>query len=178
MSSQYLRVYLDPNKLPVKDLATSEEPGGRPYIDVASCEWLGPKITDAMAEVSLSVRFAQTARREPGIYKHDSAVGAKGTLDEDLCNGRSGYELRITAPTIVAAVTLRDLVRTGAIRPTESYEGSQTGKSRVELGAELKQTQAELAEYKGNLTALKDHLRIFRHNLRRLRWPWSCRTPP
>jgi hypothetical protein len=178
MSYQSTRAYLNPEQLPIPGitgLKINTETDGRHYTMVDLAAELDPRVANIVSVVSVLAAFTPTpgAGRELGIYTMRTA---KGVLDHRSGSDR-GYDLEITAKTVGDARDLWHQIRTGAIRPTESYEAQQSGKSRAELETELKgiilRLKGELAESQDNLTQLKDHLRKFRRTLRNLRWPWS-----
>ncbi len=88
-----------------------------------------------------------TARRESGIYRHESA-------ECELTPGDSGngikeglvYNLKVTAMSLEDIKMILHKIKTGVIRPDESYENRQVGKTRQQLESELMQTQQLLGE--------------------------------
>lgn len=93
----------------------------------------------------------QLSSRETGIYREGSAVGHL-----DLDEKKSTYKIKISATSMDDIRNLLRKVRTGTIRPDESYEGAQVGKTRKQLEDEVAQLQRECARAKVELDRLKN----------------------
>ncbi len=119
---------------------------------------------------------AERTRRETGIYRHEDAE-AEVTF-EDTGGKKQKYCIKLKAKKMESADTLLRLIKTGAIRPAESYEGAQQGKSRDQLESELRQAMQEL---EGNVAYLRkvvfkyEAVLAVLNRLRRSPWP-LCRT--
>ena len=119
-----------------------------------------------VAGVSFHECFALRPARETGVYKGESFGDASADLDVNSSN----YFLRISGSKIEEIAALYKAIRTGAIRPTESYEGHQQGMSRKELGQELEATQRTLAGAQGRLDQLQIDLVRLRNPLVKNSW--------
>ncbi len=156
MSIQSIRAYIDRTQLPadgIPGLNIKTDTDRRWYTMVDSESeldpWTDPRVTSAIDKVSVHAIFTTPpgVERETGTYALRSA---KGVLDFDD-GSNSSYRLEIVAKTVSDARELLHKIRTGAIRPTESYEGSQSGRSRAEL-------ETELGQIRKNFQGLLDRL--------------------
>ncbi|KKR78582.1 MAG: hypothetical protein UU25_C0037G0011 [Microgenomates group bacterium GW2011_GWB1_40_9] len=89
-------------------------------------------------KISCYETIPQMGHRESGIYRHKSAIC--DLMPRDDGSGKREkkvYALKITAKNLEDIQELLHKVKTGTIRPEESYEGHQQGKSHVELEREL-----------------------------------------
>lgn len=75
-------------------------------------------------------------KRELGIYTHESATAT-------LADSTFPQRISVVAKNVKDAMKLLHLVRTGAIRPVESFEVPQTGRSMQEIHDELERLKAE-----------------------------------
>lgn len=112
--------------------------------------------------------------REMGVYRHESAVAEIDVIHVGPNQDRQKqYKIRLTAKSIEDAHELIHLFRTGKIRPVESFEGPQGGKSRAELEREVdkaKKDVASLAERLKNAEEAEGNERAARETLvKRLR---------
>lgn len=76
----------------------------------------------------------ERAHRETGVYTHEDATAEVELVDDGK---RFQYRLKLKAKKKESLDFLLRLIKTGKIRPTESYEGSQQGMSHAELEALL-----------------------------------------
>lgn len=100
------------------------------------------ELNDVVEEVSLYNTIPQMAHRESGIYRHESAEcelmpGDHGSSKRE----KPVYLLRAKAKNFQDIQQLIHLIKTGKVRPDESYEGHQQGKHRQQLEAELAKSQ-------------------------------------
>jgi len=127
-----------------------------------------PILEDLVVEISLHERLPQEIRRESGIYRLEDAKAEVETAD----TGRDKFtRVRIRGMSMANIASLLRLIKTGEIRPEQSYEGKQNGMSRLELEAELenyKYLKTKLAE----LEAMIPRLDQFYRELLATRWPW------
>lgn len=118
---------------------------------------------------------AERMYRETGIYRHD---GAEAEVEINNSGKAPAYFVKMTGKKMESCKELFRRIKTGTIRPEESYEGRQQGKSRVELEDELTQTKSSLDLSKADLSIAQDRVREARRlaeTLSRAKWPW-CRN--
>jgi len=150
--------------------------GDRLYMMLGDHDAVPASLEDALEEITLRSFFPVLAKRETGIYRHKSA---EAEVDE-RSTGKGGSEYTFSARTknIEDAQELLRLVRTGEIRPTESYEGPQDGPSRKDLEAEVERLRniARTADkdYR-ELRNLEDGLTKLTEELRTGRWPFCSK---
>lgn len=115
---------------------------GRLYLAWSEDAPVPSELTDLVEEISCYETIPQMGRRESGIYRHESAECE--LTPEDYGNAKRDkpmYRLKITATKIEDIKVIIHKVKTGTIRPEESYEGHQQGKSRSELERALAESQ-------------------------------------
>ena len=108
----------------------------------------------------------QMARRESGIYRHETAECE--LTPEDYGSGKREkpvYKLKVTAKSLEDIRELVHKIKTGVIRPDESYEAPHSGKSRMQLEAELMATQQHLGEEWMANNTLRDELKFHKKAL-------------
>ncbi len=102
-------------------------------------------IVSIVDEISWIGHIPANPPREIGRYVHESA---KATLDGVVeCASKGGpgkIKLVIVAKKMEDLLELRHRIRVGSIRPVESFEGPQGGKSRTELEAEIDALKVKL----------------------------------
>ena len=89
---------------------------------------------DFVDEISFYQTIPQMGRRESGVYRHESArceltPGDHGNNRRD----KPIYLLKISAKNLEDIQELLHKIKTGSVRPDESYEAPQGGESRAEL---------------------------------------------
>lgn len=92
------------------------------------------EVKDFVEEISCYATIPRMSYRESGIYRYETAECE--LVPEDRGNAKREklvYLLRFKAKKMEDIQALLRKVMTGAIRPEESYEASQSGPSRVEL---------------------------------------------
>ena len=105
-------------------------------------------VENIVEEISLREYLKGGVRRETGIYRYQSA---EAEIDAASADGKPLYMVRIRAQKMEDLLELFRKIKIGSIRPEESYEGQQNGRSRVELEAELKRVQEENEGFRGML---------------------------
>jgi hypothetical protein len=116
---------------------------GRLYLMWSEDAPVPDELKDLVEEISCYETIPQMGCRESGIYRHESAKCE--LTPEDYGNAKREkpmYKLKITATKIEDIQVIMHKVKTGTIRPEESYEGCQQGKSRLELEVEIAQLKA------------------------------------
>lgn len=105
------------------------------------------ELKDLVEEVSYYETIPRMGNREPGIYRHESAE-CELIPDDNGSAKREKlvYQLKFKAKKLEDIRVLMHKVKTGTIRPDESYAGPQSGKTRQELENELLQTRRQLGE--------------------------------
>lgn len=117
------------------------------------------ELKDLVEEFSCYEAIPQMGRRESGIYRHESARCE--LTPEDYGNAKREkplYKLKVTAKSLEDIKVILHKVKTGTIRPVESYEERQGGKTRQQLESELVQTQQQLGEAWATITNLRMEL--------------------
>lgn len=119
---------------------------------------------------------AERTRRETGVYRHEDAEA-----EVELADGgkKAQYRIKLKAKKMESADALLHLIKTGAIRPTESYEGTQQGMSRIELEQNLSDARQDLdamreiiLEFESKKKKTQQALRDLFHDLHDHRWPF------
>ncbi|MFA6898363.1 MAG: hypothetical protein WC250_03085 [Candidatus Paceibacterota bacterium] len=134
---------------------------------------------------------AERTKRERGIYRHQDAE-AEVEID-DGPGGRQNFLLMVKAEKLESAWALVRMIKAGTIRPTESFEGAQSGKSRAELEVELTQAECLIGAATTTKRALETQLRKAQADLQLAQervmaayklatelakepWPWCCKS--
>lgn len=131
-------------------------------------------------EISYYDWIPRMCPRECGIYKHESA---EGELVPDNGGGKEPkYKVFFKAKNMEDIWELVRLIKIGDIRPDQSYEKPQDGKSAKELAEEVACLKRENGQLKGRLVDL-DRLADINFNLHKLRvelgrsrWPICLRV--
>lgn len=128
-------------------------------------------LMEFVEEISCHEYILRMATREHGVYQHKSA---SCELIAETYARRPAYKLKIVAKNLEDIRELVHMIKVGTIRPNESYEGPQGGKSRAELEKELAAAleQARLAEK--DLTTYRLRLRQYVEELKEATFdrPW------
>ncbi len=117
---------------------------GRLYIMCGENSLIPDELKDLVEEVTWHDSIPQMGYREAGVYRHETAEcelvpsDSGGAKREKLV-----YGLKLKAKNLEDIKILLHKVKTGTIRPEESYEGKQTGMSREQLEQELKRVTSE-----------------------------------
>jgi len=119
------------------------------------------ELKDLVEEISCYEVIPQMGARESGIYRHESAECE--LMPEDYGNAKREkpmYRLKIRAKKMEDIRALLHMVKTGTIRPVESYEEPQGGKTRRQLESELTQTQQQLSEARETIKEIGELARL------------------
>lgn len=127
------------------------------------------KLNDYVEKFSLYKSLPYIAKRETGIYRHSSA---EAELEFDPHGKVAVYQVKIIGKKLEDVRDLFRMIKIGSIRPEESYEGDQTGMSRLALEGELEQTTIHLANVTKKLNMVKRCVHIYAGNLQMAPWPW------
>lgn len=118
------------------------------------------ELADFVKEVSCYDTIPRMGYRESGIYRHESAQCELIPIDNGSFNREKlAYGLGVTAKNMEDLKAILHLVKTGRIRPKESYDCPQDGKTREQLESELMQTQQLLKEATATIERLSEELR-------------------
>lgn len=117
---------------------------GRYYFTLAEGDPIPEVFADLVDEISLRDTPTGVARRECGIYEHATAAA------EVQCTSDKLPIIQITGKNMKDVAELLLLIKTGEIRPVKSFEGSQTGKSRIDLERDLEMANLELSALKSD----------------------------
>ena len=135
---------------------------GRYYVILHPGDPVPPILKSVVDEISLYDEIpVALIRRELGLYTHESAEAEV----EPTYSGER-HIIRIRGKKMEDVVELFRLIKAGAIRPSVSYQGPQSGKSRPELEKELKQARQELEELREKLGLSEMTLREIRERAR------------
>jgi hypothetical protein len=151
------------------------------------------KLQPCVESFTLYESIPQVAHRETGIYCYESAEAEVEWEDGYGKNGKPKYKVHIVGKKIEDMRDLLRKIKTGTIRPEESYEGQQLGMSRSELEAQWKRVnenntsladQLELsyktlqAERVNFTNACEKNVKLRRlaSELREANWPWCTKT--
>jgi len=109
-----------------------DQTAGRWYVRLCDDRDEVPQeIAKSVGSISFKERIPRWPLREMGIYVRE---GARAEVTSD---NASQTLIHITGTTLKNIRELYHQIRAGSIRPEESCEGEQSGKSRTELEAEL-----------------------------------------
>lgn len=136
-------------------------------------------IVNIVDEISFIGWFPHYPYREAGVYRYESAE-AEVELSKGVSIGKGGKsgEIEYRTEICIKAKKMDDLlelyrqIRTGSIRPEQSYEGEQGGMSRAELEAELKRIQQSANSI---LEGVKADLRTLHRDLKG-GWPFCLKS--
>jgi hypothetical protein len=103
-----------------------EDRGERLYLPWTDATPIPEYLKEFIEEISCYQNVRSVARREAGIYRHESAVCE--LMPED-----NTYILKITATKMEDILEIIYRIKVGTITPSESYEGKQGGLSCKEL---------------------------------------------
>ncbi len=151
---------------------------GRWYIFLNDGDTIPKVLTELVTEVSVREWVIGLSTREAGVYKHESAEAEVelGYPDEKV---RNKYQIKVLAKNLNDALELVRRIKIGDIRPTESFEGAQGGKSRAELqealfqiGLTCSQLQGEADRAQGVREAIWQFLRKMN---RESKWPFCTK---
>ena len=121
---------------------------------------ISPWLEELVDTVSLHEAFPMAGSRETGIYRHE---GAGGKLDtRSASKGQREYWVEIRGKNLSDVRELLHLIRVGKVRPVESFEGAQDGRSRQELEEKLRYTE----RHNTMLQALVDQNDVWRKKLK------------
>jgi hypothetical protein len=129
---------------------------GRLYLMWNEDDPIPEELKDLVEEISCRKTIPQMGRREAGIYRHGTAECE--LTPDDYGNGKREkpvYTLKITAKNMEDIKEVLHKVKIGTIRPDESYEGPQGGRSRRQLESELLEAQATIRGNAKKLEALQ-----------------------
>ena len=126
-------------------------------------------VVDIVEEISFYEWISLRPSREAGIYRHESA---EAEVEPDKIGGDNRLKIRIRAKKMEDLLELYRKIRTGSIRPEQSYEGQQGGMSRAELEAELERMQRDADRA---LEILKANLRTLYRELEN-GWPFCTKV--
>ncbi len=101
-----------------------------------------------------------TPARENGVYEHKSATTEVETECTDSRNRTFKTKLSIRADKLEDAEELYQLIRTGDIRPTKSYEAPQGGLSRKELETQLAEANSRVKQLQLSQSDTEDLQRL------------------
>ena len=115
------------------------------------------ELKELVEEISWYDTIPQMGRREAGVYRYESAEceltpGDHGNAKRE----KPVYWLKLKAKNMEDIRVLIHKVKTGAIRPEESYEEPQGGKTRQQLENELAETQHQLGKAREMVEILRD----------------------
>ena len=153
---------------------------GRWYVMHSDSDPVPAVLKDVVDKISYREWIPRMAPREAGIYNHETA---EGELVLDSRGGKEPkYQLSFTAKKMEDIWELVRLIKVGDIRPTQSYEGPQDGKSLKELIAEVtrlaeenKHLSERQAEYR-KLCGKDLALRIFAEDLSEESFPFCSKA--
>ncbi|MBI2039397.1 MAG: hypothetical protein HYT22_03955 [Candidatus Niyogibacteria bacterium] len=105
-------------------------------------------IVNVIEEVSFRGGHQINARREAGVYRHKTATARVDVVAPETYSNRSPFrfDFNIRAKNLEDLRELYHMIRVGSIRPEESYDGPQSGMSRVELEAEFRELRSRAEE--------------------------------
>ncbi len=119
---------------------------------------LPPTIAEFVTDVSYYAKISEANRvnRELGIYNHESAQAEVEI--QSVGKDRLGYMAKVRGTKLEDCRELVRKIKTGVIRPTESYDGSQQGMSRQDLEKEFRRTTDLVERRNQELKGVQDRL--------------------
>lgn len=94
--------------------------------------------------ISWYLDFPKTAGRETGVYRNEDC---ECTVEVNLSYGRNQspvYRMKCTGTNLPSMRQLVHQIKTGVIRPDESFEAPQGGASRAEMEHEIQKLKSDL----------------------------------
>ncbi len=157
-------------------------------------------LSGVIEKITCHITIPKMGLREAGIYRHESAecelmpdirtISSSFSFDEE----EDIYRLKVSGQCLEDIRAIIHLVKVGKIRPEESYDGPQAGKSRQELQEEMGMVQQNLVSLQAVVTehvvaseAVRDKLNAAGRQSQRIyafaselfneefRWPWVLR---
>lgn len=120
---------------------------GRLYLMWGEDAVIPEELKDLVEDISCYETIPRMGHRESGVYRLESAECELTPVDYgNAKREKPMYMLKVTAKSLEDIKAILHLVKTGAIRPDESYEEPQGGKTRRQLEDELALTQRKLGE--------------------------------
>ncbi len=161
--------------------------GPSPHVIHSHREPIPACLLPYIKEISLYEHVStERMRRETGIYKHESAEAEVQFVQQS--KGSTNW-IKIKGKSMEHVEELLHKIKVGSLRPTESYEGVQQGKSRLELEREVAELEAQVLVQADALnrhqTAIADgqinadRVRAVRQlaaDLDRKQWPWCLKS--
>lgn len=124
------------------------------------------ELKDLVEEISCYETIPQIVRRESGIYRLESA---ECELTQEYHCGVLRYELKTKGKGLEDVNMLRRKIKTGTIRPEESYEDCQGGKTRKKLEDEIRENQQQIDEERVIIDGLRRNAEESFYSINRLR---------
>lgn len=129
---------------------------GRLYVIHSERNPVPEVLKDFVDEISYYDWIPRMGPREFGVYKHESA---EGELVPDNGGGKEPkYRVSFKAKNMEDIWELVYLIKVGGIRPDQSYERPQDGKSAKELAAEVARLERENGRLEAENSRMKDRL--------------------
>ncbi len=123
---------------------------GRLYVMLDDNGVIPSILVEHVDEISVHTSFsAERTHRETGVYTLDDA---KAELNYSFGGKTMLYLIKTKGKKLDSVQALIHKIKTGSVRPTESYEGRQQGMSKEELEIELGNCKADLAALQSKLT--------------------------
>lgn len=154
---------------------------GRLYAMLNDSDKMPEMLEGFVIDVSMYDNFGgpHIARRELGVYREGDS-----TVELSLTQGgkENHYHVKATGKNLEETRALIQKIKAGTIRPTESHEAPQSGKSRDDLEQELDHLKDIQAEDKANLETFKERKRELYYFVAKLdygsRWwcPWISKA--
>lgn len=119
-----------------------------------------PALTEYVTGFSVVDYIPGTPARENGVYDHKSATAEVETECTNAKNRTFKTKITIYTQKLEDARELLQLIRTGDIRPTKSYEGKQGGLSRQELEAQLAEANSRIEQLQLSQSDIDDLRRL------------------
>lgn len=101
-------------------------------------------IEEFVTRISCHEVILKLGHREAGVYMYESAECKLVPDDMGVRSSKPVYKVRVTGKNLQDIREVLHRVKVGTIRPDESYEGSQLGKSRAKLEEEVATLEANL----------------------------------
>lgn len=120
---------------------------GRWYFNIDLVSPIPAELQKLVVEYSLYAFIPSRPYRERGIYQRADAKAEVDWLDTK--HNQLSVKIRGTSRKEIS--DLFDAIRIGKIRPVESFDGNQNGKSRSEIEDDLEKVQNELASCQESL---------------------------
>lgn len=128
----------------------------QPYVTLSDNVEIPKELIEYVEEISQYEHIPVMSRREAGIYRHESAECELMPSENGGKNPKPFHSLKVKGKKLDDVRNLIHMIKTGTIRPVESYEAPQGGKSRQQLMDELRESNELVDRTLSTVNTLSD----------------------